>query len=80
MHSIQFVILITLQSKFDMLVKVTEVEHYTERLFRFRTERPATFRFSAGEFTMVGIENAESVIQKEPTALLADHMITFLNS
>ena len=42
-----------------MLVKVTEVEHYTERLFRFKTERPATFKFSAGEFTMVGIENLE---------------------
>ena len=48
-----------------MLVKVTEVEHYTERLFRFRTERPATFRFSAGEFTMVGIENVEDLLKKE---------------
>ena len=64
-----------------MLVKVTEVEHYTERLFRFKTERPATFKFSAGEFTMVGIENCRiKLFQKEHIALLADHMITFLSS
>ena len=38
-----------------MNLKVTEVEHYTDRLFRIRTERPAAFRFTAGEFTMIGI-------------------------
>jgi ferredoxin--NADP+ reductase len=38
-----------------MFLKVTEVEHYTDTLFRFRTERPATFRFTAGEFTMIGM-------------------------
>ena len=38
-----------------MDLKVTEVEHYTDRLFRFRTERPTNFRFTAGEFTMVGM-------------------------
>jgi len=38
-------------------LKVTEVEHYTDRLFRIRTERPATFRFTAGEFTMIGMVN-----------------------
>jgi ferredoxin--NADP+ reductase len=38
-----------------MLLKVTEVEHYTETLFRFKTERPNTFRFTAGEFTMIGM-------------------------
>ena len=36
-------------------LKVTEVEHYTDTLFRFRTERPQTFRFTAGEFTMIGM-------------------------
>ena len=40
-----------------MNLKVTEVEHYTDRLFRIRTERPAAFRFTAGEFTMIGITN-----------------------
>lgn len=38
-----------------MDLKVTEVEHYTDRLFRFRTERPQSFRFTAGEFTMIGM-------------------------
>ena len=38
-----------------MLVNVTEVEHYTDKLFRIRTERPRSFRFTAGEFTMIGL-------------------------
>lgn len=36
-------------------VRVTEVKHYTPRLFAFRTERPASFRFRSGEFTMIGL-------------------------
>ena len=39
-----------------MNLRVTEITHYTESLFRIRTERPATFRFTAGEFTMIGME------------------------
>jgi ferredoxin--NADP+ reductase len=38
-----------------MNLKITEVEHYTDNLFRIRTERPNTFRFTAGEFTMLGM-------------------------
>jgi len=38
-----------------MFLKITEVEHYTDTLFRIRTERPSTFRFTAGEFTMIGM-------------------------
>ena len=34
---------------------VTEVEHYTDRLFRFRLTRPASFRFRSGEFVMIGL-------------------------
>ncbi|MGR3493028.1 MAG: ferredoxin--NADP reductase, partial [Shimia sp.] len=34
---------------------VTEVEHYTDRLFRFRTTRPASLRFRSGEFVMIGL-------------------------
>ena len=37
-------------------LKITEVEHYTDRLFRIRTERPRTYRFTAGEFVMIGLE------------------------
>ena len=39
-------------------LKITEVEHYTDRLFRIRTERPRTYRFTAGEFVMIGLEGA----------------------
>ena len=34
---------------------VTEVEHYTDRLFRFRMTRPQGFRFRSGEFVMIGL-------------------------
>ena len=37
------------------LLEVTEVEHYTDRLFKFKTVRPRTYRFTAGEFTMIGM-------------------------
>lgn len=34
---------------------VTQVEHYTDRLFRLRVERPTGFRFRAGEFVMIAL-------------------------
>ena len=34
---------------------VTEVEHYTDSLFRFRLTRPASMRFRSGEFVMIGL-------------------------
>ena len=39
-------------------LKVIEVEHYTDKLFRIQTERPRSFRFTAGEFVMIGLEDA----------------------
>ena len=38
---------------------VTEVEHYTDRLFRFKTTRPASLRFRSGEFVMIGLMGDE---------------------
>ncbi len=38
--------------------RVTEVQHYTGALFRFRTTRPQSFRFRSGEFAMIGLPNA----------------------
>ena len=38
---------------------VTDVQHYTDGLFRFRVTRPASFRFRSGEFVMIGLPNAE---------------------
>ena len=37
---------------------VTHVRHYTDRLFSFRITRPASFRFRAGEFVMIGLMSA----------------------
>jgi len=34
---------------------ITEVQHYTDRLFRFRVTRPASLRFRSGEFVMIGL-------------------------
>lgn len=38
-------------------LQVIEVQHYTDKLFRIRTERPRSYRFTAGEFVMIGLEN-----------------------
>lgn len=35
--------------------EVTEVEHYTDTLFRFRVTRPRSLRFRSGEFVMIGL-------------------------
>ena len=43
---------------------VTEVTHYTERLFRFRITRPSSFRFRSGEFVMIGLPNAERPVYR----------------
>ena len=37
-------------------VEIIDIHHYTERLFSFRTERPPTHRFNAGEFTMLSLD------------------------
>jgi len=42
-----------------MILEVTQVQHYTDSLFRIRTERPRSFRFTAGEFTMIGIPDTK---------------------
>lgn len=34
---------------------VLSVEHYTDRLFKFRITRPPAFRFRSGEFVMIGL-------------------------
>lgn len=36
---------------------VLSVHHYTDRLFKFRTTRPPSFRFRSGEFVMIGLPN-----------------------
>ena len=34
---------------------VTQVQHYTDRLFSFRCTRPRSLRFRSGEFVMIGL-------------------------
>ncbi|MGN6549862.1 MAG: ferredoxin--NADP reductase [Pararhizobium sp.] len=41
---------------------VTEVRHFTDRLFKFRITRPREFRFRSGEFVMIGLPNAEKPV------------------
>lgn len=43
-------------------LEVLEVEHYTDRLFRFRTTRPEDFRFRSGEFVMISLPNMEKQV------------------
>ncbi|WP_087206699.1 ferredoxin--NADP reductase [Yoonia vestfoldensis] len=38
---------------------VTEVKHFTDRLFSFRVTRPASLRFRSGEFVMIGLMGDE---------------------
>ena len=38
---------------------VTEVKHYTDRLFSFHVTRPASLRFRSGEFVMIGLMGDE---------------------
>lgn len=36
--------------------RVTEIKHYTDKLFSFRTTRTPSFRFDSGQFAMIGLE------------------------
>ncbi|MCB1482417.1 MAG: ferredoxin--NADP reductase [Rhodobiaceae bacterium] len=47
-----------------LALEVTEVTHYTDRLFHFRTTRPASFRFRSGEFVMIGLPGGEKPIYR----------------
>jgi ferredoxin/flavodoxin---NADP+ reductase len=44
--------------------RVTEVQHYTDRLFRFRITRPQSLRFRSGEFVMIGLPGAEKPVMR----------------
>lgn len=44
--------------------RVTQVQHYTDRLFRFRVTRPRSLRFRSGEFVMIGLPGAEKPVMR----------------
>ena len=41
--------------------EVLAVQHYTDRLFKFRLRRPPSFRFRSGEFVMIGLPRPKPV-------------------
>ncbi|WP_074381383.1 ferredoxin--NADP reductase [Bartonella doshiae] len=43
---------------------VQEVHHYTDHLFKFRLNRPESFRFRSGEFVMIGLPNSEKPLYR----------------
>ena len=45
----------TVNSSGLFVERVTDVQHYTDRLFRFRVTRPQALRFRSGEFVMIGL-------------------------
>ncbi|MEI4231522.1 ferredoxin--NADP reductase [Roseovarius sp. D22-M7] len=50
---------------------VTQVNHYTDRLFSFRVTRPASLRFRSGEFVMIGLMSEDAKTGKEKPLLRA---------
>jgi len=62
-------------------VEVTDVQHYTDTLFTLRTTRPGTFRFEAGEFTMLGLDTGQEIIQRaySMTNATYDEELSFLS-
>jgi len=50
---------------------VTQVKHYTDRLFSFRVTRPPSLRFRSGEFVMLGLMQEDPKTGKEKPLLRA---------
>ncbi|WP_425070592.1 ferredoxin--NADP reductase [Sagittula sp. S175] len=50
---------------------VTEVKHWTDRLFSFRCTRPASMRFRSGEFVMIGLMTTDEKTGREKPLLRA---------
>ena len=58
-------------------VEIIEVEHYTDRLFRFRTKKPNDFTFRAGEFTMIGMGDDDVIRAYSITSAPEDPFLEF---
>ena len=44
--------------------RILEVQHYTDRLFRFRVTRPQSLRFRSGEFVMLGLPDEAKPVMR----------------
>ena len=54
--------------------RVTHVKHWSDRLFSFSVERPATLRFRSGEFVMLGLMG-EAINNEKPRPILRAYSI-----
>ncbi|WP_090216667.1 ferredoxin--NADP reductase [Litoreibacter janthinus] len=54
---------------------VTEVKHWTDRLFSFRVTRPASLRFRSGEFVMIGLMGDPDPVSGKQKPLLRAYSI-----
>src|SRR5210317_235703 len=54
---------------------VTEVKHYTDRLFSFKCTRPASLRFRSGEFVMIGLMGDPDPVTGKQKPLLRAYSI-----
>lgn len=52
---------------------VTDVVHWTDRLFSFRTTRSPNFRFKNGYFTMIGLETEGKPLLRAYSMVSANH-------
>jgi ferredoxin--NADP+ reductase len=53
--------------------RVTEVHHWTDRLFSFKTTRNQGFRFKNGHFTMIGLEREGKPLLRAYSMASANH-------
>ena len=53
--------------------QVTEVHHWTDRLFSFKTTRDRGFRFKNGHFTMIGLEQGGKPLMRAYSMASANH-------
>ena len=53
--------------------RVTEVRHYTDTLFSFKTTRDPSFRFLNGQFTMIGMEIEGKPLLRAYSMVSANH-------
>ena len=56
--------------------RVLEVEHYTDRLFKFTTTRSQNLRFREGEFIMIGLDHFSEKLQKNKPIMRAYSVIS----
>jgi ferredoxin--NADP+ reductase len=60
--------------------RVLSIDHYTDKLFSFRTTRASSFRFQSGQFAMIGLETENRPLLRAysmTSAIYDDHLEFF---